>query len=136
MIILENAIQALPVVTAHLAAALVVFAIGMFIYKKVTPYHELQLIREGNDAAGTALLGALIGMALPIAAALNSGLSVLDIMIWAGIAVIIQLASFFVVDRLLGGLREPIEQGVVAAGLKLCGTHIAVGLITAAAIAT
>ena len=133
---LQNALSALPVVIMHLAAALLIFAIGMTVYKKITPYHELQLIKDGNNAAGTALLGALIGMALPVAAALHSSLSVPDIVIWAVIAVMIQLLAFFVVDRLLGGLRVPIEQGVVAAGLKLCGTHVAVGLITAAAIAT
>lgn len=133
---LENALSALPIVLAHLATALVIFALGMIVYKKLTPYSELELIREGNVAAGTALLGALIGMALPIAGALHSGLSVIDIGIWALVAVVLQLLSFLIVDRLLGGLKEPIEQGLVAAGLKLCGTHIAVGLITAAAIST
>lgn len=133
---LQNAMVALPYLIAHIATAIVIFAVGMQIYKWLTPYHETSLIRAGNTAAGVAYAGASIGMALPIAAALHSGLSVLDIALWAAVAVAFQLLAFLLVDRMLGGVRQPIEDGVIAAGLKLGGTHVAVGLITAAAIAT
>jgi len=133
---LQNAMVAMPYLIAHVATAIVIFAIGMQIYKLLTPYHETTLIRAGNAAAGVAYAGASIGMALPVAAALHSGLGVLDIALWAGVAVAFQLLAFLVVDRMLGGVRQPIEDGIVAAGLKLGATHVSIGLITGAAIAT
>jgi len=130
----ENALTALPVLVLHFAVANLVFVAGVGLYILVTPYHDLRLIREGNAAAGTALAGALIALALPVATALRYALSVQDIVVWGAIAVALQLAVFAVVSVLLRGIGRAIEAGEVASALKLAASQVSVGLINAAAI--
>jgi putative membrane protein len=52
-------------------AAVAFFVAFKFVYQLVTPYHERDLIRQGNTAAAVALGGALIGYVLPLASALS-----------------------------------------------------------------
>ena len=57
------------------AAAVAFFVAFKFVYQWVTPYHERDLIRQGNAAAAVALGGALIGYVLPLASALSQTVS-------------------------------------------------------------
>ena len=59
---------------------------------------------------------------------------VLDIVLWGLVALVIQLATFFVAATLLRGLRAMIEAGNVAAALVLIGIQIAVALLNAGAM--
>jgi putative membrane protein len=133
--LLTNAFNAVPVLVLHLVTAHLVLAAGVWLYVKITPYHELELIRAGNTAAGIALAGALMGLALPVAAALRSALHVYDIVIWGVIALLLQLAAYALFHHLLRDLPAAIAAGQIAQALHLATTHVAVGLLTAAAIA-
>ena len=46
--------------------------LGLFvwIYSRITPYREFELIAENNNAAAIALGGAVIGFTLPLVAAI------------------------------------------------------------------
>jgi putative membrane protein len=46
----------------YLVLSLALLAAFSWLYDKVTPYNELELIREGNTAASIAYSGAVIGM--------------------------------------------------------------------------
>ena len=48
----------------YLILALVLLTAFSWLYDKVTPYDEMQLIRDGNTAAAIAYSGAIIGLAL------------------------------------------------------------------------
>ena len=71
-----------------------------------TPYNELALIRAGNNAAGIALAGALVGLALPVASALRSALHVYDIVIWGGAALLLQLTAYGIFHVVLRGAPD------------------------------
>ena len=127
--------QGLPVHAGQLAATLALLGIGMACYIALTPFNEWRLVQEGNVAAGIVVAGTLVALALPLAATLATSVLVLDIVLWGLVALVIQLATFFVAATLLRGLRAMIEAGNAAAALVLIGIQIAVALLNAGAMA-
>lgn len=115
------------------AAAVAFFVAFKFVYQWVTPYHERDLIRQGNTAAAVALGGALIGYVLPLASALSQTVSLAEFAVWALLAGVIQITAFIVVSRLVyRALAARIEAGEMAAGIYLASISIGVGLLNAA----
>jgi putative membrane protein len=118
-------------------AAVVFFVAFKFLYQLVTPYHERDLIRQGNSAAAVALGGALIGYVLPLASALSHTVSLPEFAAWALLAGVIQIVSFIVVSRFVyKALVDRIEAGELAAGIYLASISIGVGLLNAACMTT
>ena len=111
------------------AALLVVF---IFIYLRVTPYREIGLIKEGNAAAAASLSGAIIGFTLPLAHAIAQSANLVDMLIWALIALVVQLASYLIVRALIPALVRGIPEGKVAQGVFLGAVSIAAGILNAA----
>ena len=115
------------------AAAIAFFVAFKFIYQIVTPYHERDLIRQGNAAAAVGLGGALIGYVLPLASALSHTVSLPEFAAWALLAGVIQIVAFVVVSRVVyKALAARIEAGEMAAGVYLASISIGVGLLNAA----
>ncbi|MDZ4362485.1 DUF350 domain-containing protein [Brevundimonas sp.] len=115
------------------AAAVVFFVAFKYVYQWVTPYHERDLIRQGNTAAAVALGGALIGYVLPLASALSHTVSLAEFAAWALLAGVIQIVAFIVVSRFVyKALAARIEAGEMAAGVYLASISIGVGLLNAA----
>ena len=123
-------------VTAFLiafVAAIAFFSAFKFVYQLITPYHERELIRQGNTAAAVALGGALIGYVLPLASALSQTVSLTEFAAWALLAGVIQIIAFLVVSRILyKALAARIEAGELAAGVYLASISIGVGMLNAA----
>lgn len=118
-------------------AAVVFFVAFKFLYQLVTPYHERDLIRQGNSAAAVALGGALIGYVLPLASALSHTVSLPEFAAWALLAGVIQIVCFIVVSRFVyKALVARIEAGELAAGIYLASISIGVGLLNAACMTT
>lgn len=114
-------------------AAVLFFSAFKFIYQLITPYHERELIRQGNTAAAVALGGALIGYVLPLASALSHTVSLPEFAAWALLAGVIQIVAFIIVSRILDkALADRIEAGELAAGVYLASISIGVGLLNAA----
>ena len=119
------------------AAAVVFFVAFKFLYQLVTPYHERDLIRQGNSAAAVALGGALIGYVLPLASALSHTVSLMEFAAWATLAGVIQIGVFVVISRLaFRNLATRIEAGEIAAAIYLASISICVGLLNAACMTT
>lgn len=116
----------------YIIGALVLLALFQFIYIRLTPHKEFQLIREGNTAAAIALAGAVIGFALPVSSVISFSVSILDFLVWAVIAGFVQLLAFYGVHLILNGLSERIHKGEVAAGIYVAAIAISVGLLNAA----
>jgi putative membrane protein len=100
----------------------------------VTPFHERELVRNGNPAAATVLGGALVALAIPLAALLATTGSFLDILVWGVVAVLLQLLTVVVVSHLLRGMRAMVEAGQVAAAIPLVAAQLSIGLLNAAAM--
>jgi putative membrane protein len=126
--------QGLPMLLLQFVVVLVLLIVGMLIYMAVTPFNERELVRQANPAAATVLGGALVALAIPLAALLATTGALLDIVAWGVVAVVLQLVTVMVVSLLLRGMRTMIEAGQVAAAIPLVAAQLAIGLLNAAAM--
>jgi putative membrane protein len=124
-----------PVTLLHAGVTLLMLVIGAFIYSILTPYKEIDQIREGNSAAAVAFGGVVIGLAIPLAASMSASTSLNEIIIWGGSTVFLQLLVFKLVDFILTGLPDRINEGEVSAAVLLVSAKLAAALILAAAVA-
>jgi putative membrane protein len=131
---LQNALIGLPIFLAHLGTALGLLIVGFLIYEAITPYREFREIRAGNTAAGVALTGGLLAMAIPLGACMANSISVPDILVWGSIAVLLQLATFAAMNLVFRDMASGIASGQVASALKLAAGQLSVGVLNAAAM--
>ena len=131
---LLQSIAGLPNFLIYFALALALLALFVTIYLQVTPYRELELIRGGNVAAAISLSGALIGFILPLASAIAHSVNPVDMVVWALIALILQLIVYALTARLVPHFREAIESGHNAPAVLLAALAIAVGILNAACL--
>ena len=116
----------------YILVAGVLFALFQFIYSRVTPHKEFVLIRDNNSAAALALGGSLIGFALPASNIITYSVSILDVVVWALIAAVVQLAAFGVTSLVVKGLSSRIAKGEMASAIYAASVAVSVGLLNAA----
>ena len=126
--------RGLPMLLLQFLLVLALLVIGIFIYMAVTPFHERELLRNGNPAAARVLGGALVAIAIPLAALLATTGALLDILVWGVVAVLLQLLTVTIVLHSLRGMRAMIEAGQVAAAIPLVAALLSIGLLNAAAM--
>ncbi len=123
-----------PAFLGYFSLSLILVAAFITAYSATTPHHEFQLVRAGNGAAVLALLGALVGFALPMRAAMGGSLNLVDFFIWALIAAAAQIIAYFGARMIMPDVSERIARGEMAAGTWLGGTAVVVGILNAAAM--
>lgn len=116
----------------YLAVALVLLALFIAVYVRITPYREIVLIREGNMAAAYSLSGAVLGFAIPLAAAIHHSVNLVDMAIWGLVALVVQVLAFVVVKLLVPALPRDIPADRTSAGFFLGALSVAVGMLNAA----
>jgi putative membrane protein len=124
-----------PITLMHIGMTMVILILASVLYILLTPHREITLIREGNTAAAVSLSGVVVGLAIPLAVSMRASISVIDIGIWGAATVMVQLLVFRLVDIMLRGLPQRIQEGEVAAAALLVGAKLATALIIAAAVA-
>jgi len=124
----------IPAYLAYLGTLVALTALFTLVYKLVTPYRELELIRAGNKAAAFSLGGTVIGFSIALNTIAAGSGSLLDMAMWGVIALVCQLLVFFVVARLLGDLRQGIEEDRMGYGVFLGAVSIAMGMLNAGAL--
>ncbi|MFZ3320875.1 MAG: DUF350 domain-containing protein [Usitatibacter sp.] len=117
---------------AYLGVSIVLLAAFVVIYIRVTPYHEVHLIREGNMAASFALSGSILGFVVPLASAIQHSANLVDMAVWGVIALVVQIGAFVVVKMLIPSVTRDIPAGNGAQGFFLGSLSLAVGLLSAA----
>lgn len=122
----------LPHFLVYLAVSLALLAAFALIYMWVTPHRELTLIRAGNTAASISFGSALLGFAIPLAMSVFQSHDLVDMVAWAVVALIVQIAAFFVCGFLVGHESQRITEGETASATFLAFTSVAAGVITAA----
>lgn len=131
---IEAFVEVFPRFLIYTGVAGVLLLIASTVYILLTPWKELALVRGGNGAAGLALSGAIVGLAIPIASTLASSVTIFDLVIWGVIALLLQLIAYRIVDLLLRDLPKRIENDEAGAAIVLISTKIATALILAAGL--
>jgi|TARA_B110000967_G_scaffold204968_1_gene248498 putative membrane protein len=131
---LGNALSELPWFLAFMATAMALTFFYVVIYMWVTPHDEIKLIRENNMAASLAFAGSLVGFCLPLASAIANSGTLVDVAVWGVVALLVQVAVFYLVCLPIPKISERIEKGEMASGLWLGATSLTGGLLNAASM--
>jgi putative membrane protein len=124
-----------PLTLLHAGVTMLILVLGTTLYAMLTPHKEIVLIRDGNAAAALSLGGVMIGLAIPLAVSLSASTSIVEIAVWGVATMAVQLLVFRIVDIVLRGLPQRIQDGEVAAAALLIGAKLATALVLAAAVA-
>lgn len=114
--------------------AMAVAVLFLFLYAFVTPYDDYQMIFvDNNTAAALGFGGAIVGLSIPLYSALVHSVSYIDFVMWAGVAMAIQLTFAFALTRLSGkySVEKHINNGNIAVGLLMAFMSVSIGLINA-----
>jgi putative membrane protein len=130
----NSVLAGLPVLLLQLAVTTGVFFVGLIVYFSLTPYRELQLLRDGNVAAAVVLAGEMLALAVPLAAMLAHSVNVPDIVLWGVVAIILQLIAAAAVAVVLRRLPAAIERGEIGPALVLAAAQLSAGILNAAAM--
>ena len=133
---LQWLISAFPNFVRYVIVGFGLMGLFLLAYTLITPWREFTLIRAGNSAAATALIGALLGFCLPLANTIAQSRSVTDVVLWALVALGVQVIVHIVMRLMLPQLRAAIESGQAAAGITAGGFAACFGLINAACLTT
>jgi len=116
----------------YLGVALVLLALFIAIYIRITPYREMELIRAGNMAASFSLSGSILGFIVPLASAVQHSVSLVDMVIWGVIALVVQVAAFVGVKLMIPSITRDVPAGNGAQGFFLGALSLGVGILSAA----
>lgn len=119
---------------AYLLAACALLAVFLFVYTRVTPYREVELIRAGKLAPAISLGGALIGFSLTLASSVQHNDSLIMFIVWALAAMVVQVLAYALLSRAIAGMAEALEADNVAMGALMGSVALAVGLVNAACL--
>jgi putative membrane protein len=132
--VIQSFLSGLPFLLLHFGLTLLMLALGAVIYVMVTPYHEIDLIRQGNKSAALSFAGVLVGLAIPLAASLKGSVNAYDILIFGALALVLQLLAYRIADLVLKDLPERIKADEIGAAIMLVSIKLSISLINAAAI--
>lgn len=118
----------------HLLLAGVLLIVFFKIYTFLTPFNEVLLIRQGNNAAALSLGGALLGFSLTLASSIAHTSDYLQFLMWAGAALLVQVAAYTITSHILKMSKDQIEADNTAFGGLLCAISLSTGAINAACI--
>ena len=124
-----------PATLAHAAVSLLLLGLGAVIYALMSPHREIREIRDGNAAAAVSFGGTLIGLAVPLAFSLTASTSMEELALWGVAIMAVQLLLFRIVDFVLKGLPQRVQEGEIPAAVVLVSAKLACALVLAAAVA-
>ena len=114
--------------------AVAVMILFLFLYAKVTPYDDYELIfKENNSAAALGFGGAILGLSIPLYSALISSVSYFDFFLWAIVAMLVQLLFAYGVTKKKGkfSFEKQIQKGDASSGILMAFLSISIGLLNA-----
>jgi putative membrane protein len=125
-------INAIGSFVEYLGTAVLLLALFVYIYARATPYKEFALIAHDNIAVALTFAGAVLGFTIPMVAAIYYTRSLFEMIVWAAITCLVQLAVLLA----LRSQAKRIEEGHVSSAIVVATFSVAIGLINAVSIST
>ncbi|KQO65855.1 hypothetical protein ASF27_19620 [Methylobacterium sp. Leaf102] len=129
-----TSISGLPAFLLYLATAGGLIGTYLLVYTLATAHNEVALIRQDVAAAAVALGFSLVGFALPLSVAIYNAQSLLDCIVWGLVALVVQIAIYWLVRLAVPDLSRRIEAGSMAAATLLGAASFAGGIVNAASM--
>jgi putative membrane protein len=130
-----QSLSGVPAFLVYLVVAAALLAASVVIYTAITRHDEFRLIRSNVPGAAVALGLSAIGFALPLTSAIGHSANVIDCAIWGVIALIVQIAVYYLVRLSIPDLSERIQKGELAAAIWLGLISVTAGMLSAASMA-
>ncbi len=127
-------LEGLPTFLMFFAVAVALVAAYLALYTLATAHNEFALIRRNVISAAVALGLSLVGFSLPLASAIVHAQTLVDCVVWGLVALLVQIAAYWLVRALLPNLSQRIAADELAAALFLGAASLAAGIINAAAM--
>ena len=124
----------LPEFLAFFVVSLFMMLVFVAVYTNVTRHSEIKLIKENSVAAAVAFSGSMIGFALPLASAMISSRTILEVIIWGMVALLVQIVVYLLVRLPMPRVSERIENNEIAAGIWLGASSLTAGILNAASM--
>lgn len=131
---LQSFQQGFPIYLMWTGTAGLLLLVASTIYVLLTPWRELALVKDGNGSAGLALAGAILGLAIPIAACLASSVTLIDLLLWGAVALLLQLISYRIIDMILRDIPRRIQNDEAGAAIVLIAAKLSVAILLAAGL--
>src|ERR1700687_1527594 len=129
-----QSLAGLPAFLVYFCTAIIAVVAYLFVYTRVTPHDEVQLIRDNDPAAAIALGLRLLGFVLPVVSAIAHPANVVDCLVWSVIALIVQTIVYFIVKIPMPSLSAKIAAGELAPAIWLGLASLAAGALNAASM--
>lgn len=129
-----QSLAGLPAFLLYFCTGLIAVVLYLFVYTRITPHDEFKLIRDNDPAAAIALGLSLIGFVIPVVSAIAHSASVWDCLIWSVIALIVQIAVYYIVKIPVPNLSARIAAGELAPAIWLGLSSVAAGTLNAASM--
>jgi len=130
-----QSLSGVPAFLGYLLVAMALLVAYVVIYTAITRHDEFALIRNNVPGAAIALGLSAIGFALPLTSAIGHAANIVDCAIWGVIALIVQIAVYYLVRLTIPDLSERIQKGELAAAIWLGLTSVTAGMLSAASMA-
>jgi putative membrane protein len=127
-------LEGLPAFLAYFCVAAIAVIAYLFIYTRITPYNEFELIKKKDAGVAVALGLSLLGFALPVASAIAHAVNVVDCAIWSVIALGVQILTFYVARIPIPDLYRRVVAGEMASAVWLGLVSVTAGLLSAASM--
>ena len=129
-----QSLAGLPAFLLYFCTGLIAVVLYLFVYTRVTRHDEFKLICDNHHAAAIALGLSLIGFVIPVVSAIMHTVNVIDCLIWSVIALVVQIAVYYIVKIPVPNLAARIAAGELAPAIWLGLSSIAAGAINAASM--
>lgn len=131
-----QSLSGLPAFLIYFVCASVLMAAYLYVYTLITAHNEFDLIGQDKPGAAIALGLSLIGFALPLTSSIAHSDGILDMAIWGVIALIVQVAVYYLARIPVPNLSLRIANGEIAPAIWLGAASIAAGMLNAASMGT
>ena len=118
----------------YFGVALVMLVVFAFVYLRITPARELELIKNGNIACALSLSGAMIGFCITLVSSMLHSVGMLSFVIWGVAAAIIQILVYFAATHLIKDANAELLNNNVAVGVLFFGLSVSIGILNAASL--
>lgn len=130
----DDTLAGLPYFLAYFGIALMMLTLALALHAALTRGQAIRRVVEGNAAASAVLAGVLTGFALPLAAAIARSETLLDMLVWGGSALLVQLLVYAGIGLTMSAVAQQVRAGQVAGGVFLGTLAAVLGLLNAAAL--
>ncbi len=121
--------------TLYWVSSFAIVMIFAYLYVRLTPYNELDLIQKGKIGPALTLSGAMIGYALPIAAVITHSGHLLEMVAWAFFSAFVQFVAYQIIRFLFVNFHVIIgEKAGIAPAIVLSTLSVILGILSAACV--